>query len=163
MFLSLGEMALCRKCPMGPTAHSLWLHKLCALQVPPMQAARAFMLQWGQLLWVCCGWSGLAPRPAGFQALPQVEAASPWVQSDLDYMVQRVPRLGPAHWLVELDWGTWLQDPGLVLPFWRLGQCSRVAGCMTKRSQGWCWHTGEQTQVQGYRLQVLMVPGAGEA
>lgn len=121
------------------------------------------MLHWGQLLWVCCGWSGLAPRPAGFQALPQVEAASPWVQSGLDYMVQRVPRLGPAHWLMELDWGTWLQDPGLVLPFCRLGQCPRVAGCMTKRSQGWCWHTGEYTQVQGYCLQVLVVPGAGKA
>lgn len=114
------------------------------------------------VLWVV--WT--PPRPAGFQALPQVEAASLWVQSGLDYMVQRVPRLGPAHWLVELDWGTWLQgpgDPGLVLPFWRLEQCPRVAGCMTKRSQGWCWHTGEYTQVQGYWLQVLVVPGAGEA
>ena len=88
------------------------------------------------VLWVV--WT--PPRPAGFQALPQVEAASLWVQSGLDYMVQRVPRLGPAHWLVELDWGTWLQgpgDPGLVLSFWRLEQCPRVAGCMTKRSQGW--------------------------
>lgn len=70
-------------------------------------------------------WAGLAPRPAGFQTLLQVEAASLWVQSGLDYMVQRVPRPGPAHWYVELDWGTWLQgsgDPGLVLPLWRLGQ-----------------------------------------
>lgn len=70
-------------------------------------------------------WAGLAPRPASFQTLLQVEAASLWVQSGLDYMVQRVPRLGPAHRYVELDWGTWLQgpgDPGLVLPLWRLGQ-----------------------------------------
>ena len=44
-------------------------------------------------------WAGLAPRPAGFQTLLQVEAASLWVQSGLDYMVQRVPR---PKWTAEL-------------------------------------------------------------
>lgn len=79
----------------GYISYVLYGCPLCRLQGP-------LCCGWGQLLWVL---GRLAPDQLASRPSSSSGAASLWVQSGLDYMVQRNPRPGPAHWYVELGLG----------------------------------------------------------
>lgn len=64
------------------------------LQVPLYVGCKGLYVVVGSIT-VVLRWAGLAPDQPSSDSLLQVEAASLWVQSGLDYMVQS-PKAGPS-------------------------------------------------------------------
>ena len=95
----------------------LWSPELCALEVCSLWAACTSGVEGLTAVGMLVG--GLAPSPAGCEALPCVVALGCWKVGYISLAIDWVAQSG-SGWYSQLS--TWLREvAGLVLAYWRVG------------------------------------------